>query len=437
VKGDECPTSGDKCCAGIGCFQCCSDADCDDGKVCTGNQCVILSCSAPQIACNSKCVNPTTDSLNCGLCGNACGPGRTCAASKCTPQWVATAAPPAGFVAREKAASAALGSKVFVWGGSDAAGKALANGAVYDPATDAWATVPATGVPPSARVLATAVWTGTVMVVWGGGDAAATVDYNSGSRYDPVTGSWSAMTTQGAPAGRRGAYGFWTGSRVLVYGGVNRAGASVATVELYDPVNDSWSSAATKGAPTGRTDPTVGWSGSLLFVYGGSANPGGATDNTHVLDVAANVWKKVSNGPSARYGAFGTWDGSLLLAWGGVMNGIKADGETFDPSADKWSSVQAFGAPIARYLANRQTGWTARIKPRVSLILGGYGPVGYLTNGAIYNSTTNAWSSVSSWPSGASHIGGAGVWTGTQLVLWGGRSGATSALTTAGERYLP
>jgi hypothetical protein len=60
-----------------------------------------------------------------------------------------------------------------------------------------------------------------------------------------------------------------------------------------------------------------------------------------------------------------------------------------------------------------------------------------MTDGGIYNSTTNAWTAVAAWPSGASHLWGAGVWTGSELVLWSGRSATSSTLTTAGERYLP
>jgi len=435
-SGAVCEAGGTMCCSGTGCFACCSDDDCASGKVCTGNQCVTLTCQAPQIVCNSKCVNPTNDAKNCGGCDNSCGPGRTCSASACTPRWVATATPPVGFVAREKAAYAAMGSKVFVWGGNDATAKALNDGAAYDPATNTWSSLAATGTPPSARVMATAVWTGSVVVVWGGGDLAGNADYSSGSRYDPSSDSWQTMTTTGAPVGRRGAYGFWTGSRVLFYGGVDRNGNASNAVNLYDPVNDAWSTIGTSSAPNPRTEPTVGWSGSQLLLYGGRVS-NTATQNTYVLDVASNKWIRGADGPTARYGALGTWDGSLLGAWGGANNGVKNDGKVYEPVGDKWTTMQAMGSPSGRYSLHRQTGWAARLKPRVTLLLGGYGANGYLTDGSMYNSTTNAWTAVNGWPSGASHLWGVAVWTGSEFVLWSGRSGTSSSLTTSGERYLP
>ena len=43
---------------------------------------------------------------------------------------------------------------------------------------------------PSKRSLHTAVWTGNVMVVWGGVPAL-----NTGGRYDPVTNVWTTTST--------------------------------------------------------------------------------------------------------------------------------------------------------------------------------------------------------------------------------------------------
>lgn len=429
---------GGSCCAGTGCFECCSDADCATDQVCSGNQCGSLVCTLPQIACKLQCVNPTTDSANCGGCGNDCGIGRSCAGAACTPRWVAMLAPPGSFVAREKSAHSAMGSKVFIWGGSTAAQADLNDGAVYDPALDAWSAVSAGGTPPSARVLATAVWTGSVVVVWGGGNAAGTADFSSGGRYDPVSGTWQAMATLGAPAGRRGSFAFWTGSRVLVYGGVDRFGTPSPALGLYDPVNDVWSQASTIGQPSARTHPTVGFSGSLLVIYGGLVNGNNANDRQYTYDVAANTWRQ-GNGPSARYGAFGTWEGTYVVVWSGASPQLKSDGELYDPNANIWSKMTNMGSPQPRWAPRRQTGWSARVKPGVTLMVGGLGAMAnmFFRDGGLYNSTTNSWTPIAAWPSGASHFWGVGVWTGSELVVWGGRTGTASALTTAGERYLP
>ena len=432
-SGSEC-AGGGKCCAGTGCFSCCGDADCEVGQVCSGNTCVKLTCSAPQIVCNNKCVNPTTDADNCGGCDSHCGMGRTCASSSCTPRWVKTADTLAGFVAREKSAYTAMGSKVFIWGGSDATGKYLADGAIYDPDADTWTAVSATGAP-AARVLATAVWTGSVVVVWGGGNANA--DLASGGRYDPSTNSWQPITTSGAPTGKRGSYAFWTGSRVLIWGGTDRNGTATAVGSLYDPVNDKWSTISSSSQPAARTDALVGWSGSMLLVYGGNVS-GSPGSKIFTYDVASDSWNNGKDGPTARWGAFGTWDGAFLSAWSGATP-LKSDGKLYEPGADKWTTMLTMGQPASRWAPNRQTGWSVRLKTGVTLMLGGMGSTAttFFTNGGVYNSTTNAWSAVAAWPSGASHLWGVGVWTGTEFVVWGGRTTTAATLTAAGERYLP
>jgi N-acetylneuraminic acid mutarotase len=342
----------------------------------------------------------------------------------------------AGFVAREKSAYAAMGDKVFIWGGADALAKDLADGALYDPVSDTWSALPTAGSPPTARVFATAVWTGSVMVVWGGGNAANTADYASGSRFDPATNTWSAMTTVGAPSARRVAYGFWTGSRVLFFGGSDKGTNAVAGVYLYDPVNDKWSTGSGLGQPMARLNPTVGWSGTQLLVYGGVVS-NNETQSTYSYDLASNTWAHVSDGPSSRSGAFGAWDGAFLLAWSGYNNGFRTDGKLYEPTGDKWTTMGTSNQPSARWSPNRYTGWSFRIKPHVTLMVGGSGN-SFVTTGGTYNSTTNAWTAVGAWPSGASHIYGVAVWTGAELVMWGGRTGtAAGTLTSAGERYLP
>lgn len=436
--GQEC-ASGGNCCAGTGCFECCGNDDCPQGRMCSNNQCVTLTCTQPQILCNLKCVNTSNDAANCGGCGNSCGPGRSCSNASCTPKWVSTAAAPVGFAPRERAAYAAMGSKVFIWGGNDASAQALDDGVIYDPATDGWTIVPAAGSPPSARVLATAVWTGSVVVVWGGGDAASTSDYASGSRYDPVNGSWQAMSMVGAPPGRRAAYGFWTGSRVLFYSGWTFQDTPATSLYLYDPVNDVWASTSTNNRPSAQLDPTVSWTGTMLIRYGGRVG-GTTTDDTYTYTPASDAWDRVADGPSSRSAAFGTWDGAYHLVWSGISAGgnLRGDGRLYEPIDDDWTNLATASDPEYRRAPHRQSGWSARIKPRLTLMVGGTSTgSGFRTDGGLYNSTTNQWTPIGAWPSSASHLWGVGIWTGTEFVVWGGRLASGSALSAAGERYLP
>jgi hypothetical protein len=73
------------------------------------------------------------------------------------------------------------GTEFIVWGGSDGAPHALADGAVYNPATETWRTIATTS---AAHPGANAVWAADRMVVLAGADGAA---------YDPATDEWSSL----------------------------------------------------------------------------------------------------------------------------------------------------------------------------------------------------------------------------------------------------
>src|SRR4029453_5553914 len=82
---------------------------------------------------------------------------------------------------------------------------------------DNWAPTTLTNAP-DGRWVHVAVWTGSEMIVWGGGQDTG-VYFNTGGRYNPSTDSWTATSTIGAPAARRGHTAVWTGSEMIVWGG--------------------------------------------------------------------------------------------------------------------------------------------------------------------------------------------------------------------------
>ncbi len=168
------------------------------------------------------------------------------------------------------------GSRMLVWGGSVLAPFPFTKtGGQYDPVSDSWTAITTMGAP-DARYRHTAVWTGSRMLVWGGEGGSGATRLNTGSQYDPATDSWSAMTTTGAPSARSNHTAIWTGSRMLVWGG--DSGVVENTGALYDPGTDSWTAIATTGAPAARSRHTSIWTGSRMLVWAGSS--GGAVLNT-------------------------------------------------------------------------------------------------------------------------------------------------------------
>jgi hypothetical protein len=71
---------------------------------------------------------------------------------------------------------------------------------------------------PSPRQGHVAVWTGSKMIVWGGSVMVPYgYDYlDTGGVYDPASDTWRAMSTASAPWRRIEASAVWTGTKMLV-----------------------------------------------------------------------------------------------------------------------------------------------------------------------------------------------------------------------------
>ena len=59
------------------------------------------------------------------------------------------------------------------------------------------------------------VWTGSDMIVWGGGK-------DGGGRFNPATSSWTLMATNLGSGGRYGSAAVWTGNEMILWGGDTR-----------------------------------------------------------------------------------------------------------------------------------------------------------------------------------------------------------------------
>ena len=103
-------------------------------------------------------------------------------------------------------------------------------------ADDTWTP---TSAPPDGRVGHTAVWTGSEMIVWGGTTSSFFSSFNTGGRYNPSTDNWTMTSTTSAPASRYGHTAVWTGSEMIVWGGIAGTGA-VRSGSRYNPGTDSW-----------------------------------------------------------------------------------------------------------------------------------------------------------------------------------------------------
>jgi N-acetylneuraminic acid mutarotase len=112
------------------------------------------------------------------------------------------------------------------------------------------------------------------MIVWGGTtNHAAGSELGDGAKYDPVTDSWSPVSSQMAPTARSDHTAIWTGREMVVWGGLT-GGYAVNSGGSYDPVSDTWTDVPTTGAPLPRWQHAAVWSGSEMIVWGGADDTG-------------------------------------------------------------------------------------------------------------------------------------------------------------------
>ena len=371
-------------------------------------------------------------------CAIACSTGRACEANRCAGGWVATAPPPSKLVARSKAASVAMGNAVFIWGGLDNDGAGLANGAIYEPRRDTWTLLPTDPGSPTARIMATAVWTGNgsnKVIVYGGTDASGINTYKDGAIYDPLDNSWSPLPINPMTSKRSAPFGYWDGTRAVFFGGLNGANM-VAAGDRFDL--KMWSVSTNMGDPGPLGYSAIAVDGPAMFLQGGVI---GTTrqDKVYTYTSSTDRWASLSKGPSVRTGAFGAWDGTHFVVWGGQDdNGLRNDGKTL--SGTVWNDMSASDVLSARRIGFRRSGWAFQVEPGVIAMLGGQTSIsgssgGLASDGATYAIASEEWTAIPSWPSQETHEYGIGVWTGEEFVIWGGRDQNVSTLT--GERWAP
>ena len=106
--------------------------------------------------------------------------------------------------------------------------------AAYNPTTKQWRGV-AAGAPGGASAT---VWTRRQVLMWGGGCGA---NFRAdGASYDPATDAWAPSWPDHSPAGRH-APGAWTGKELIVVGGYGEEKV-FADGAAYNPATKRWRS---------------------------------------------------------------------------------------------------------------------------------------------------------------------------------------------------
>jgi len=204
---------------------------------------------------------------------------------------------------------------MIVWGGHDFF-TLFNTGGRYNPGTDSWTTT-STNTVPTARYEHTAVWTGSEMIVWGGGGGV----FNTGGRYNPSTDGWTTTNTMNAPTARVGHTAVWTGGEMIVWGGFHDL-TYENTGGRYNPVSDSWLATSIMSAPSARTGHTAVWTDSEMIIWGGINYPLGDLNDGGRYTPSTDAWMFTvsTNAPDRRSSHSAVWTGTEMIVWGGEVN---------------------------------------------------------------------------------------------------------------------
>jgi hypothetical protein len=294
--------------------------------------------------------------------------------------------------------------------------------AAYDPATDTWRTLPAV---PRPRPMACyngsgdqAVWTGREMLLWGLTNTA----------YSPASNRWRRLSH--APDGwdlpPAPAVVVWTGRQMIGWGGVDCCGIASTRGMTYTPRSNSWK----RLPPTplsGGGGPAGVWTGKELLIAGGDDGEG-----QHIFAEAAayqpatRTWRTLPPMPISRDGGTALWDGKEVLifgGWGGANETygptrLLARGVAYDPSANRWRWLAAPEFP--------RDGAVYAWDGHEVLMWGGRGLDGSVPpHGEAFDPATNTWSALPKAPL-RGRVEANSVWTGTELIIWGGVDARTA-----------
>ena len=349
-----------------------------------------------------------------------------------------------GPVARTGHVSVWTGSLMLVWGGDGTEG-----GDRYDPATDTWSRMSPAGSPPLVFD-GTAVWTGTEMIVWGGGYFVTPIieSTKAGGRYNPLTDSWTPTSELNAPAKRFLHTAIWTGSRMVVWGGrrtvifsqfpFQSAPVSYSDGGEYDPATDTW---LTFSGPSQRDSHTAVWTGTRMIGWGGVCAGGQVPCASEPVvgysyDPASHSFTPIStaDAPELRSRHTGIWTGSRMVVWGGrTFSSALQTGGQYDPVSDTWTMVSTTGAPTAR--SHHRAVWTGS---RMIVWGGGANPPSTVEQtGGQYDPGADTWTTTSIVNAPSARSGHTAVWTGSRMIVWGGPANTGGRYDPGSDSWTP
>lgn len=203
----------------------------------------------------------------------------------------------------------------------------------------------------------------------------------------------------------------------------------------------------------GRSHHVALWTGDTMVVYGGFVAPKAGTNTGAVYTLATDSWSPIStqDAPPRACPPSAVWAGSEMIAWGGWGTDAECGGNGFvcatrlggryDPAGDHWAGISSGWLAGQEGRAGHTMVWTGT----QMLVWGGYQKYETApgTGGLRYSPGLNSWQFLSATGAPSTRTGHTAVWTGSEMIVWGGHGNSSNQGTDpigylrTGGRYNP
>jgi N-acetylneuraminic acid mutarotase len=149
-----------------------------------------------------------------------------------------------------------------------------------------------------------------------------------------------------------------------------------------------------------------------------------------------NTWTptNLTGAPDGRVSHTAVWTGSEMIVWGGDTCFLSCDvntGGRYNPSTDSWTATSTANAPDGRH--SHTAVWTGT----EMIVWGGFSlGIGDLNTGGRYNPAIDSWTATSTANAPNARSFHTAVWTGSEMIVWGGEDLVGTCFNTGG-RYDP
>jgi len=360
-------------------------------------------------------------------------------------EWSALA--PSPLSAREEHVAVWTGTEMIVWGGrfqpggavtegedggvfvtetsSDVGLAGLRDGAAYNPTTDSWRPIP--DAPFGGVYKHRAVWTGTEMVVVGPSPTSGSFD---AAAFDPVSDSWRRLEAPEISSGAGITEFIATDDRLLLFAGSPVDDTADTTVFAFDTSAEQWTTLSTL-ADVPRVTGAVVIDGSVRAV-GHQLRDGVLVDvSIRADDLGDSLWGwtslDYSPDPNSATSVWIAADGAARITvagdWGidvvTTFYNLLGDGPLDEGGRPVQSFTESHSAVMPLRFFDHLAPIDLFVTPAGDLIILD-GIINHRGAGA-RRSADGGWSRLPPLPV-AVEFGHSGVWTGEQIIVWGGRA---------------